>query len=213
MNVQNYYPFGVQPVPTGRTQFKSQGSPTHLELRRSESEIQVDSFYPQDDFAVRKSGEEVKIDHFGFEFDTTFRRQGQDIEVDRPGIHQDMKVERNGSSIKLDRPGVQGDVTITFSGDRVDVRPFDVSQRVTLERHGDQVRVRRSGFSYEQYPAGLHPGGWPEQPSLLAVAEHVGLQPQTADALDRWAAGGVDMDDLVRVDRQGQIHDFSLFYQ
>lgn len=213
MNVQNYYPFGVQAVPMGRTQFKNQGAPTHLELRRSESEIQVDSFYPQEDFSVRKSGEEVKIDHFGFEYDTTFRRNGQDIEVDRPGIHQDMKVERNGSSIKLDRPGIQGDVTISFSGDRVDVRPFDISQRVTLERHGDQVRVRQSGFTYEQYPAELHPGGWPEQPSLLSVAEFVGLQPQTADALDRWAADGVDMDDLVRVDRQGQIHDFSSLYQ
>ena len=145
-------------MPTGRTQFKSQGSPTHLELRRSESEIQVDSFYPQDDFAVRKSGEEVKIDHFGFEFDTTFRRQGQDIEVDRPGIHQDMKVERNGSSIKLDRPGVQGDVTITFSGDRVDVRPFDVSQRVTLERHRATVASRRGRACRPPAPDCRRPG-------------------------------------------------------
>jgi hypothetical protein len=213
MNVQNHYPFHVQPVPQGQTRFQNQGMPAHMELRRSESEIKVDSYYPQEDFSVRKSGEEVKMDHFGFNFDVTFRRQGDDIEVDRAGIHNDLKVERDSSTIKLDRPGVQNDVTVSFRDNEVQVHSFDPNQRVTLQRRGDQVRVTRNGFSHEQYPAGLHPGGWPEEPSLLSVAEFVGMEPQTADALDRWAAEGVDMDDLVRVDRQGQIYDFSAFYQ
>ena len=62
MNVQNHYPFSIQPVPQGQTRFRNQGAPTHMELKRSESEIQVDSYYPQEDFVVRKSGEEVTLD-------------------------------------------------------------------------------------------------------------------------------------------------------
>lgn len=213
MNVQNLYPFGVQAVPEGRTRFKTQGAPSHLELRRSESEIQVDSFYPQEDFSVRKSGEEVKIDHFGFDFDVSFRRNGSNIEVDRPGAYADMQVQRDESNIKLDRFGFQNDVTVRFSENEIDVRPADPTQRVTLQRHGDQVQVWQNGFVYQQYPAALHPGGWPDQPSLLSVAEFVGMDASTADSLDRWATGGVDMDDLIRVDRQGQIHDFSVLYQ
>ena len=213
MNVQNFYPFAAQPVPQGQTRFKNQGAPAHLELRRSESEIQVDSFYPQEDFSVRQSSGQVKMDHFGVQFDVTFRRQGSDIEVDRSGIHNDFKVERDGSVIKLDRMGVQNDVTINFRDNEVEIRPFHPAQTVKLQRRGDQVRIQRSGYSHEQYPAGLHPGGWPEEPSLLSVAEFVGLEPQTADALDRWSAHGVDMDDLVRVDRQGQIYDYSPFYR
>jgi hypothetical protein len=213
MNVQSFYPFAAQPVPYGQTRFKNQGAPIRMELRRSESEIQVDGFYPQEDFSVRKSGEQVKMDHFGFDFDVTFRRSGDDIEVDRSGIHNDLKVQRDGSTIKLDRMGVQNDVAVSFNGDQIDIQPFLPHQRVLLKRQGDQVRIQRSGFSHEQYPVGLHPGGWPEEPSLLSVAEFVGLEPQTAEALDRWAAEGVDLDDLVRVDRQGQIYDYSPFYQ
>lgn len=213
MNLQTYYPHGQQAVPHGRTTFRSPGAPAHLEMRRDNSGIEVDSFYPQEDFTVRQSGEDVRVDYAGLALDTSYRRRGDDIEVDRSGFNDDFAVRRSGEEIEIDRPGVQNDVRVRFGSNRIEIRPADPRQTVSLERSGDQVALRQSGFITEQYPIALHPGGWPESPNLLAVADWVGLTPRSAEALDRWATQGVDMDDIIRVDRSGQIYDYGFEFR
>ena len=204
----------MQRVPQGTTNFRSgPGTPPELQTRRDESEIQVDSLYPQHDFRLHGDTESVRLDRFGPSFDVSFKRQQQNIVVDRPGTQQDLTVRRDEHAVTLDRPGVHNDVSAHFDENRIDIRHFGTGRGVTLERRGESVLVSESGFLVESFPAKMFPGGWPAEPSLLAVSEYIGISERTADSLDRWAQNGIDKDDIVRVDRQGQVYTFEHEYQ
>jgi hypothetical protein len=216
MNVHNFYPHNMQKVPQGTTNFRGgPGMPPELQLRRDETEIQVDSLYPQHDFRIHGDADSVTLDRSAYAFDTSFRRQGQDILIDRPGFHNDLTVHRDETSVTLDRPGVQNDVSARFSPNRIDIRHHGMHQNVSLEKHGPDVLVKQSGYLVESFPASLFPGGegWPTQPNLLSISEHMGISERMADSLDRWSVNGIDKDDIVRVDRQGQLYTFEDEYQ
>lgn len=208
MNVQNFYPYSQQKIPQGRTDFRDGYGSTHLRLERRENEIRVDSFYPEQDMLVRGDQDSVKLDQMGFDFDVTFRRSGKDITIDRAGAFDDMAVRRDEHSLMVDRPGTYNDVRVRFGPNRIDVNTFDPTQRVSLQRQGENVVVSQSGMLVESFPVKMFPGGWPAEPNLLPVSEYIGMDYQTADALDRWSKDGIDKDDIVRVDRQGQVYTY-----
>lgn len=208
MITQSFYPRSMQAVPEGRTTFKNPGMPWHLQLTRTDSNIRVDSFYPSDDMQVTGDANAVRVDRQGLHLDTVFSKSGQNISVNRSGVHEDLNILRDETTVKLDRPGRHNDLTATFGENRIDIRGGDFSQRLTLTKVGDEVRVSQPGVMVETFPASLFAGGWPDGPSLLAISEYIGMPEHQADALDRWAESGIDKDDLIRVDRQGQVHTF-----
>jgi len=201
------------PVPEGRTQFRNPGLPPRLTLQREGEEISVDATQHSDDFRVKGGTDEVTIDRFGFQTDVTFRRSGDDIVVDRPGYNLDTAVRRQGNELTVDRAGVHNDVSARFSEDKIQIRHHGTNSITSLERRGEDVLVRQHGYTVDQYPATLFPGGWPAEPNLTAIADHAYLTPRTADALDRWSKDGIDVDDLIRVNRQGEVHTFDHEYQ
>mgnify|MGYP001228402509 CR=1 FL=1 len=214
MNVQSFYPTSMQRVPEGRTTLKDQFGSPYLQMDRDESEIAVQTLYPQNDFRVRGDQDSVLLDYrLGGQFDVAFQRSGQDIFVDRPGVSGDFAVRRDESSVTIDRPGPYNDVLVRFGPNRIDVNTFDPTQRVSIERRGEDVFVSQGGFLAETYPAKLFPGGWPSEPTLSSVSEYTGLDERTSESLDRWAKTGIDKDDIVRVDRQGQLYTFESYYQ
>lgn len=205
MSAHNLYPFGVQPIPAGRVRFRN-GMSTRLQTDRSETRIRVDvRDGSHGDVNLSKSGDTVQVDRWGTDQDVQFRKQGQNIEIDRFGIYNDLNILRNSHTVKIDRPGNSSDVSASFSANQIEIRNPEPQTTTVLRRRGDEVQVHQHGFLVESFPVSLFPGGWPARPSLLAVSEYIGMPPQTADALDRWSAEGVDMDDLVRVDKYGQV--------
>lgn len=214
MNVLSFYPTSMQRVPDGRTTVKDQFGYPQVQFDRDSAEIRVQTHYPQNDFRVHGEQDSVELDYrLGGQFDVAFKREGQDILVDRPGVSGDFAVRRDESSVTLDRPGPYNDVMVRFGPNRIDVNTFDPTQRVSLEKRGDDVFVTQGGFLAETYPVKLFPGGWPAEPNLLSVSEYIGLDERTADSLDRWSKTGIDKDDIVRVDRQGQVYTFESYYQ
>lgn len=205
MNVNSFYPRNLQKVPQGQTNFGgTPGAPPELQLRRDAEQIAVDSIYPQHDILIAGDENDVLVDYSLNSYDVRFQRQGQNIRVDRAGNFQDLLVRRDSHSVTLDRPGRHNDVTARFGANRIDISNPDRTASVSIEKRGHDVVVKQDGWQVESFPAKLYPGGWPEEPSLLSVAEFIGMNERTADSLDRWAKTGIDKDDLVRVDRSGQ---------
>ena len=215
MNVQNFYPRAQQRVPEGRTTFRDPYGAPHLQLDRQDSQIRVQSaYYPEQNLSVRGSEDSVLLDYqMGHDFDVAFRKDGQNITVDRPGIYDDMNVRRDENSVTLDRPGPYNDVTVRFGENRIDVNTFDPTQRVSLQKQGEQVVVTQSGMLVESFPSKMFPGGWPAEPNLLSVSEYINMDARTAESLDRWSKDGIDKDDIVRVDRQGQVYTYESYYR
>lgn len=214
MNVQNFYPLSQQRVPEGRTTVKDQYGAPQVQLDRNDADIFVQTVYHNQDFRVHGDGDNTLLDYRADNFsDVSFTRQGHDINVDRYGVANDMSVRRDDHSITIDRPGPYNDVLVNFGANRIDVNTFDPTQAVSIERRGEDVFVSQGGYPAESFPAKLFPGGWPAEPNLLSVAEYVGIDERTADSLDRWAKDGIDKDDLVRVDRQGQVYNYDGYYQ
>lgn len=212
INVQSFYQYGVQPVPQGRTRFR-QGVSTFLETNRTGDRVDIDyKDTPGLEMRVTKSGETVKVDRVGIDTDVTFRKSGQNIQVDRYGHYADLNVLRDENSIRLDRPGFDSDVSANFSESAIEIRNPDSHPTTTLRRQGEDVQVYQHGFLVESFPVSVFPGGWPAQPSLLAISDYIGMPAQTADALDRWSAGGVDIDDLVRVDKYAQVTTYDDYF-
>ena len=206
MNMQSLYPHTLKPIPNGNTKFRDPGFPPRVELNRSESEITSRTQNYEETLTLSGDENAVNIDRQGYYNDVTISREGENISVNRPGSN-DMQVLRDENSLKVDRPGVQFDVNATFSDDKIQIQQY--GSTTTLERHGDDVVVSYDGFPLEMFPEKLFPGGsWPEKPSLTAIAEFSGMEARPADMLDRWASEGIKFDDLVRVNRQGEVYTF-----
>ena len=213
MNVQSFYPRNLQKVPQGQTNFRgTPGAPPELQLRRDDEQIAVDSIYPQHDILVAGDENDVRMSYPGIGYGVRFQRQGQNIKVDRAGFESDLLVRRDSNSVTLDRPGHYNDLTARFGADRIDISSPDRSTNISIQNRGHEVVVKQSGWDVESFPTKMFPGGWPAEPSLLSVAEFIGMNERTADSLDRWAKTGIDKDDLVRVDRGGQAYTYDQEY-
>jgi hypothetical protein len=208
MTTSRFHP-SLRTVPNGRTRFRVPGLDPWLQLDRDESRIAVRTPRHQDRLELSGTNEEIVVDRYGQSQDVVFRRGENRIQVDRPGRAHDMEVRWTENQIVVDRPGLDNDVTATFQGQAIDVHHYATNQTTRLEHFRDDVSVRENGYLTEIFPTNLLAGGsWPEKPGLAVIADFAGLEEGVAQTFDRWVEEGLDVDDLVRVSRDGIVFTF-----